>query len=166
MPKYKYVDGVKYKIVPQSVLGYALVREGSDNSLPTGGTEGQVLTKASNTDYDVEWSSVEGGGTLYVDAVTDRNSVVVETDINDILEAINTGKNVVAKTTPPSGGHFILTPLSWYTLDNGSLLNLSFDHTYYAYLHDKKIVGVNSLSYDSVDGWSFVNNSYTLAGLG
>lgn len=62
MPKYKYVDGVKYRVVPQSVLGYALVREGSDNSLPTGGTEGQVLTKASNTDYDVEWSTVESGG--------------------------------------------------------------------------------------------------------
>ena len=62
MPKYKYVDGVKYRVVPQSVLGYALVKEGSDNSLPAGGTDGQVLTKASNTDYDVEWSTVESGG--------------------------------------------------------------------------------------------------------
>lgn len=61
MPKYKYVDGVKYRVVPQSVLGYALVREDSDNSLPAGGTEGQVLTKASNTDYDVEWTTVESG---------------------------------------------------------------------------------------------------------
>lgn len=61
MPKYKYVDGVKYRVVPQSVLGYALVREGSDNSLPTGGTDGQVLAKASNADYDVEWSTVESG---------------------------------------------------------------------------------------------------------
>lgn len=58
MPRYKYVDGVKYRVVPQSVLGYALVREDSDNSLPEGGTEGQVLSKASNTDYDVEWSTV------------------------------------------------------------------------------------------------------------
>lgn len=63
MPKYKYVDGVKYRVVPQSVLGYALVREGSDNSLPIGGTEGQVLAKASNADYDVEWATVESGGT-------------------------------------------------------------------------------------------------------
>lgn len=62
MPKYKYVDGVKYRVVPQSVLGYALVREGSDNSLPSGGTEGQVLTKASDADFDVEWSTVESGG--------------------------------------------------------------------------------------------------------
>ena len=61
MPKYKYVDGVKQRVVPQSVLGYALVREDSDNSLPVGGTEGQVLTKASNTDYDVEWTTVESG---------------------------------------------------------------------------------------------------------
>lgn len=62
MPKYKYVDGVKYRVVPQSVLGYALVREGSDKSLPAGGTDGQVLAKASNADYDVEWSTVESGG--------------------------------------------------------------------------------------------------------
>ena len=59
MPKYKYVDGVKYRVVPQSVLGYALVREDSDNSLPAGGTEGQVLAKASDTDFDVEWATVE-----------------------------------------------------------------------------------------------------------
>lgn len=62
MPKYKYVDGVKYRVVPQSVLGYALVREDSDNSLPAGGTEGQVLAKASDTDYDVEWATVQSGG--------------------------------------------------------------------------------------------------------
>ena len=67
MPKYKYVDGVKYRVVPQSVLGYALVREGSDNSLPAGGTDGQVLAKASDADYDVEWSTVESGGMLGLD---------------------------------------------------------------------------------------------------
>lgn len=30
--------------------------------IPSGGTTGQALTKASNTDYDVEWTSVGGGG--------------------------------------------------------------------------------------------------------
>ena len=30
--------------------------------IPSGGTTGQALTKVSNTDYDVEWSSVGGGG--------------------------------------------------------------------------------------------------------
>ena len=68
MPKYKYVDGVKYRVVPQSVLGYALVREGSDNSLPAGGIDGQVLAKVSDADYDVEWATVEGGcNTVIID---------------------------------------------------------------------------------------------------
>lgn len=30
--------------------------------LPTGGTQGQVLKKASATDYDVEWANESGGG--------------------------------------------------------------------------------------------------------
>lgn len=40
---------------------------------PTGGTEGQVLKKLSDTDYDTEWSSVLVGATRIevVDAVPD-----------------------------------------------------------------------------------------------
>jgi hypothetical protein len=34
----------------------------SATPFPTGGTEGQVLAKASNNDYDVEWADVSGGG--------------------------------------------------------------------------------------------------------
>lgn len=30
-------------------------------AVPTGGTEGQVLTKASGSDYDTEWADAEGG---------------------------------------------------------------------------------------------------------
>lgn len=30
--------------------------------VPGGGTTGQVLTKASNADYDTEWASPSGGG--------------------------------------------------------------------------------------------------------
>jgi hypothetical protein len=32
------------------------------NGVPEGGTTGQVLTKASNTDYDTEWTTPGGGG--------------------------------------------------------------------------------------------------------
>ena len=32
------------------------------NGIPAGGTTGEVLTKASNDDYDVEWAPGGGGG--------------------------------------------------------------------------------------------------------
>lgn len=34
------------------------------NYVPSGGSSGQVLTKSSSTDYDVEWSTVQAGGGL------------------------------------------------------------------------------------------------------
>lgn len=36
--------------------------DGTTLGLPTGGTTGQVLAKASNTDYDTEWADQTGGG--------------------------------------------------------------------------------------------------------
>lgn len=119
MPKYKYVDGVKYRVVPQSVLGYALVREGSDNSLPTGGTDGQVLTKASNADYDVEWSTVEsGGGDVFIAHFTIGVDGSVSTTVTpeDIFEAAQSGKVVLAYVTSDSVGYDIL-PLTNYFND-------------------------------------------------
>lgn len=38
------------------------IDENVDGPLPTGGTQGQVLKKASATDYDVEWANESGGG--------------------------------------------------------------------------------------------------------
>jgi len=35
---------------------------GTDHGVPSGGTTGQVLAKASDTDYDVEWVDQSGGG--------------------------------------------------------------------------------------------------------
>ena len=36
----------------------------SSQAIPSGGTTGQVLKKASGTDYDVEWGNESGGGNL------------------------------------------------------------------------------------------------------
>lgn len=112
MPKYKYVDGVKYRVVPQSVLGYALVREDSDNSLPTGGTEGQVLSKASNADYDVEWTTVESGGDcvhFIFDTVegNEANTLVLadETKAGEYFNNIKNGKLPVLCVTVGSGSN-------------------------------------------------------------
>ena len=43
---------------------------GSVEALPTGGTTGQVLAKASNTSYDVEWVDQSGGTVESVNNVT------------------------------------------------------------------------------------------------
>lgn len=111
MAKYKYVDGVKYRVVPQSVLGYALVREDSDNSLPAGGTEGQVLGKASDADYDVEWMTVEGGGgdsVFIIHATLTDGTVTVEESMSDIIQAIDDGALLVLclERTDPMGEIF------------------------------------------------------------
>ena len=43
--------------------------------LPTGGSTGQVLSKSSNADYAVQWSTVSGGGA--VDSVNGQTGTVV-----------------------------------------------------------------------------------------
>ena len=103
MPKYKYVDGVKYRVVPQSVLGYALVREDTDNPLPVGGTDGQVLAKASNADYDVEWTTVEGGTDkvhVCVPTINEETETIVLTETwNDIKSYLDNGYIVAVRYT-------------------------------------------------------------------
>ena len=48
--------------VGTAVVGQARLTGGSAPSgIPSGGTAGQVLAKKSNSDYDVEWTSVDRG---------------------------------------------------------------------------------------------------------
>ena len=42
------------------------------HTVPSGGSSGQVLGKASGTDYDIEWKTVSGGGV--VDSSLNKNS--------------------------------------------------------------------------------------------
>lgn len=45
------------------------------SGLPAGGTQGQALVKNSDTDYDVTWSDVEGGGGLTIEEIEDQISI-------------------------------------------------------------------------------------------
>ena len=45
--------------------------------VPSGGTTGQVLKKASNTNYDTEWGNVSGGTQLYAHKLVKGSNVVV-----------------------------------------------------------------------------------------
>ena len=42
----------------------ARLDELEENGLPSGGTAGQVLSKKTNTDYDVEWTTIKNTGTV------------------------------------------------------------------------------------------------------
>jgi hypothetical protein len=49
------------------------------NGIPDGGTTGQVLSKASNDDYDVEWVTGGGGSTPDLQQVTDVGAITTNT---------------------------------------------------------------------------------------
>jgi len=48
----------------QAKLGIPVGGVSEDRLLPVGGTTGQSLTKVSNADFDVDWTTVTGGGGL------------------------------------------------------------------------------------------------------
>ena len=93
------MDGEEGQTGPQGAPG---------EGVPTGGTAGQVLKKASGADYDTEWDDEPGfKGELIADVTTteDATFVTVDTDVNDkpfvlrimkcyaIIPASTTGKN-------------------------------------------------------------------------
>lgn len=51
--------------VANSIVGPQGPKGDPGYGVPPGGTEGQVLAKASNNDYDVEWTSASGTNTTY-----------------------------------------------------------------------------------------------------
>lgn len=69
-----------------------------ENALPTGGTEGQVLTKTSDTDGDVTWEDMPTGkvfyGTCGTAATTD---VKVVTLVNDTGFSLTAGTMIVVR---------------------------------------------------------------------
>lgn len=65
------------------------------NGLPAGGTEGQVLAKSSDEDYDAEWVDGAGGaGIFWVSSKAGEKTTSAE-----IEEAYQAGKYVVYKST-------------------------------------------------------------------
>lgn len=166
MPKYKYVDGVKYRVVPQSVLGYALVREDSDNSLPAGGTEGQVLAKASDTDYDVEWATVESGGAnsdvfvidIYVDDDTGYILLVDDTKLTEYYNNLEAGMIPVIKDSSTSDNAIYTTTAveketgdetNYYSIKAQKLTILSVGVS-----EDTYTVGITNEEYEITESYS------------
>lgn len=77
---------------PQGLPG----ADGTDGvGVPVGGTSGQVLAKASATDYDTHWVDQTGGGGGAVDSVNGQTGVVV-LDTDDVSDTGATNKYVTA----------------------------------------------------------------------
>lgn len=70
--------------------------------LPTGGSTGQVLSKSSNADYAVQWTTVSGGGA--VDSVNGQTGTVV-LDASDVgaLPDTTTAADLGAYVKPSGG---------------------------------------------------------------
>jgi hypothetical protein len=92
---------------PTSAL-HAATKQYVDNieTLEPGGTTGQVLAKASATDFDVEWVdiSTDLGGLTDVDltGIQDGNAIIYDSATGTFLPGDAGGKFTVSET-PPSG---------------------------------------------------------------
>lgn len=66
---------------------YGLANENDVHDIPSGGTAGQMLSKKTNTDYDVEWTDAPVGGDTYFELVNNNTSVTngVSLDISGLL---------------------------------------------------------------------------------
>jgi len=71
----------------------------SSGDVPDGGTTGQVLTKASNTDQDTTWTTPSGGsGSLPVN-ITDTNSIPFDNMLTVIGDHTMSGALVITPNT-------------------------------------------------------------------
>ena len=70
------------------------------DEVPTGGTTGQVLTKKSNSDFDLEWTSVAGTGSV---------------------TSVSAGVGLTATPNPITGAGQIDLANGWVRLADGAL---------------------------------------------
>jgi hypothetical protein len=95
--------------------------------VPTGGTTGQVLAKASATDYDFQWSATSGGLSNVVEDTTPQLGGDLDVNGNAIVSASN-GDIAI---TPNGTGSIILHGLTWPSADgtSGQVLQTAGDGT-------------------------------------
>ena len=87
---------------PQGLSG----NDGADGQgVPTGGTTGQVLKKASATDYDTEWADESGGGGI-------SRTVLADPATSTIQGSSGTGSNITEIN--------LLSGTKTYTLDSST----------------------------------------------
>lgn len=87
------------------------------HNVPSGGSSGQVLSKASGTDYDLAWVNQSGGGGSVTDVKVDGTSVVT----GGVASIDLTGKSDVGHTHTKSAITDFPTTVSSFTNDAGYL---------------------------------------------
>ena len=89
-------DGGKTNPQSVNIKGPQGERGATGQGVPTGGSAGQVLKKASATDYDTEWGDGGGGGGLYVVNVQYSSGAYRSDKTHkEITDAIDAGYTVV-----------------------------------------------------------------------
>lgn len=96
------------------------------SGVPDGGTTGQVLSKASGTDYDLEWVTPSGGGGTITDVEVDGTSVVT----GGVAEIDLTGKSDVGHTHTKSAITDFPTTVSSFTNDSGFITSADLPKEY------------------------------------
>lgn len=135
MPKYKYVDGEKYRVVPQSVLGYALVREGS-----------------------------ESGGVFFVEGSYTEQNVTITTPLADIDSALSDGKSVVAHLTTTSSGQTVHSYIPLYDVFEGSTQDLYEFKLIDANQAGENTISIHWLYLYYDNGWAWEDKTYLVTG--
>ena len=85
------------------------------HNVPSGGSSGQVLSKASGTDYDLAWVNQSGGGGSVTDVEVDGTSVVT----GGVASIDLTGKSDVGHTHTKSAITDFPTDVSSFVNDSG-----------------------------------------------
>lgn len=89
-------DGGKTNPQSVNIKGPQGERGATGQGVPTGGSAGQVLKKASATDYDTEWGDGGGGGGLYVVNVQNSGGTYTSDKTHkEITDALDAGYTVV-----------------------------------------------------------------------
>ena len=95
------------------------------HNVPSGGSSGQVLSKASGTDYDLAWVNQSGGGGSVTDVEVDGVSVVT----GGVAEIDLTGKSDVGHTHTKSAITDFPTTVSSFTNDAGYITGVTSTDT-------------------------------------
>ena len=120
------------------------------SSIPSGGSTGQVLKKASGTNYDTEWADESSGATVFEFLFNSNGYAVPGNDAPTLEEVLAAGDNVIAKASFIGDSEIYYLPLlgNEGSFSAGPVVSQDeISGTYFSIIYD---------SLDNVDVWHFV----------
>ena len=112
------------------------------HDIPSGGTTGQALTKIDGTDYNVQWSTISGGGA--VDSVDGKTGTVTVLPVGGTADQVlakvdGTDYNVYWKTVSGGGGTQEIYWCTYNTTTYTQVLNAINNNQIPIYLRNSRI---------------------------